>query len=96
MDQARICFEAEGNDPDSLIVMLRLRDDMEPLHFQIAMSTRQKGLNRQKSGAPRKVLILKGIIGAQRQNRTADTGIFNPLLYRLSYLGGVATARGAY
>ena len=25
--------------------------------------------------------------GAQRRNRTADTGIFNPLLYRLSYLG---------
>ena len=25
--------------------------------------------------------------GAQRQNRTADTGIFSPLLYRLSYLG---------
>lgn len=25
--------------------------------------------------------------GAQGQNRTADTGIFNPLLYRLSYLG---------
>ena len=24
---------------------------------------------------------------AQRQNRTADTRIFNPLLYRLSYLG---------
>ena len=24
--------------------------------------------------------------GAQRQNRTADTGIFSPLLYRLSYL----------
>ena len=30
--------------------------------------------------------------GAQRQNRTADTGIFNPLLYQLSYLGtGLAT-----
>jgi hypothetical protein len=28
--------------------------------------------------------------GAQRQNRTADTGIFNPLLYRLSYLGAIA------
>ena len=28
--------------------------------------------------------------GAQRQNRTADTGIFNPLLYQLSYLGKVA------
>ena len=30
------------------------------------------------------------LYGAQRQNRTADTGIFNPLLYRLSYLGVVA------
>ena len=29
------------------------------------------------------------LIGAQGQNRTADTGIFNPLLYRLSYLGSV-------
>ena len=27
------------------------------------------------------------MFGAQRRNRTADTGIFNPLLYRLSYLG---------
>ncbi len=26
-------------------------------------------------------------IGAEGQNRTADTGIFSPLLYRLSYLG---------
>ncbi len=25
--------------------------------------------------------------GAQRRNRTTDTGIFNPLLYLLSYLG---------
>jgi hypothetical protein len=39
MDKARICFEAEGKDPDSLIVMLRLRDEMEPLHFQIAVFT---------------------------------------------------------
>ena len=31
----------------------------------------------------------KGVNGAQRRNRTADTGIFNPLLYRLSYLGNV-------
>ena len=33
---------------------------------------------------------LRGLItcGAQRQNRTADTRIFSPLLYRLSYLGG--------
>ena len=32
---------------------------------------------------------LRGLVscGAQRQNRTADTRIFSPLLYRLSYLG---------
>ena len=28
-----------------------------------------------------------GICGAQRRNRTADTGLFRALLYRLSYLG---------
>ena len=27
-----------------------------------------------------------GKSGGQGRNRTADTGIFNPLLYRLSYL----------
>ncbi len=32
-------------------------------------------------------------LGAQRRNRTADTGIFNPLLYRLSYLGVGAIKR---
>ena len=33
---------------------------------------------------------IKAECGAQRRNRTADTGIFNPLLYRLSYLGNGA------
>ena len=33
-----------------------------------------------------KALILLLINGGQGQNRTADTGIFSPLLYRLSYL----------
>ena len=28
--------------------------------------------------------------GAQTRNRTTDTGIFSPLLYRLSYLGIMA------
>ena len=28
-----------------------------------------------------------GIRGAETQNRTGDTRIFSPLLYRLSYLG---------
>ena len=34
------------------------------------------------------------ISGAQGRNRTADTGIFNPLLYRLSYLGNGAPLNG--
>ncbi len=33
------------------------------------------------------------IYGAQGQNRTADTGIFNPLLYRLSYLGKIGALK---
>ncbi len=32
-------------------------------------------------------LKIMPFIGAEGQNRTADTGIFSPLLYRLSYLG---------
>ncbi len=32
-------------------------------------------------------LIILSVSGAETQNRTADTGIFSPLLYRLSYLG---------
>ena len=31
------------------------------------------------------------LYGAQRRNRTADTRIFSPLLYRLSYLGEEST-----
>ena len=30
--------------------------------------------------------------GGRGRNRTADTGIFNPLLYQLSYLGTTANA----
>ena len=32
--------------------------------------------------------------GAQTRNRTTDTGIFSPLLYRLSYLGIMAGELG--
>jgi hypothetical protein len=32
-------------------------------------------------------------ISAQGRNRTTDTGIFSPLLYRLSYLGVRSAAR---
>ena len=35
---------------------------------------------------------MEGENGAQGRNRTADTGIFNPLLYQLSYLGTAANA----
>ncbi len=41
---------------------------------------KQKGFTTKKLQTPLKS-------GAQEQNRTADTGIFSPLLYRLSYLG---------
>ena len=39
------------------------------------------------SAANRGNTVKKGKNGAQGRNRTADTRIFNPLLYRLSYLG---------
>ena len=35
-----------------------------------------------------------GILGAAGRNRTTDTGIFSPLLYRLSYRGKLATRSG--
>ena len=34
------------------------------------------------------------IVGASGRNRTTDTGIFSPLLYRLSYRGILATRMG--
>jgi hypothetical protein len=34
--------------------------------------------------------------GGQGQNRTADTGIFSPLLYRLSYLAIGVRREGVY
>ena len=36
----------------------------------------------------KKLLILLNFDGGQRWNRTTDTRIFSPLLYRLSYLAG--------
>lgn len=41
---------------------------------------KKKGLATDWSQAPE-------FNGAEGRNRTADTGIFSPLLYRLSYLG---------
>ena len=38
-------------------------------------------------GRYRKAFFLMELSGAQGRNRTADTRIFSPLLYRLSYLG---------
>ena len=40
------------------------------------------------------VLSFSMHIGALRRNRTTDTGIFSPLLYRLSYQGIMATRMG--
>ena len=45
-----------------------------------------KNQTRVKQKAPQLLAGLT-VYGAQRRNRTTDTRIFNPLLYRLSYLG---------
>ena len=37
----------------------------------------------------------QAFVGAQSRNRTSDTWIFSPLLYRLSYLGLFGDAEGA-
>ena len=39
--------------------------------------------------------LLEFLHGAQTRNRTTDTGIFSPLLYRLSYLGLYGGSDGA-
>ena len=37
---------------------------------------------------------MQSLFGAQNRNRTSDTGIFSPLLYRLSYLGKIKAGTG--
>ena len=41
----------------------------------------------------RNILEIKGFLGGQGVNRTLDTRIFSPLLYRLSYLPTVNSGR---
>ena len=60
-------------------IVYRLIEQGGYLH-QGYMLTTKKGLLVNITKSPFKY-------GAQEQNRTADTGIFSPLLYRLSYLG---------
>ena len=45
------------------------------------------GKNEKAKSATFASALLASWSGAQGRNRTADTGIFNPLLYQLSYLG---------
>ena len=45
----------------------------------VGKSHKKGALNKDASGLDN--------AGAEGRNRTADTGIFSPLLYRLSYLG---------
>ena len=45
------------------------------------------GMQKHNSFSVKCLVSLEKTDGAQGQNRTADTWIFNPLLYRLSYLG---------
>ncbi len=42
---------------------------------------------------PGHIIIIDFVDGAQGRNRTVDTRIFSPLLYRLSYLGDATKDR---
>ncbi len=55
-------------------------DQAEPKSFDPITQDKEKGVTLGKRNP-------LNFYGAQRQNRTADTRIFSPLLYRLSYLG---------
>ncbi len=44
-------------------------------------------LAQKKTPAITMITRVRETANAEGQNRTADTGIFSPLLYRLSYLG---------
>ena len=48
---------------------------------------------RRKKGALRNVVSRKALASGQGRGRTADTGIFSPVLYQLSYLTGAMTAQ---
>jgi hypothetical protein len=52
--------------------------------FQAQFTTSKKKRLTKVLANPFKIIPF---FGAEGQNRTADTGIFSPLLYRLSYLG---------
>src|SRR6056297_1048670 len=53
------------------------------------------GFRTQKNALSRKGQgVFNAVDGAEGQNRTADTGIFSPLLYRLSYLGTATDEEG--
>jgi hypothetical protein len=56
--------------------------------------TRVAGSKKQKASIAAGFFHLND--GAQRRNRTTDTRIFNPLLYRLSYLGETGLNGAAY
>ena len=69
-----------------------------PADFDILAATRDleaAGIERRHAeaviGVVRAGLRRKG--GAQGRNRTTDTRIFSPLLYRLSYLGAGRAVR---
>ncbi len=46
-----------------------------------------EGINSLKEKGVRPSGLTPSSLGAETQNRTGDTRIFSPLLYRLSYLG---------
>ncbi len=60
-------------------------------HTQISWMPRAYWGNAENSRANRERLVIRN--GGQGRNRTTDTRIFSPLLYRLSYLANCLEGR---
>ncbi len=72
---------------DVINKLLPFRDLILPLYSVIIICQANKKPYKQQ-------LVRLWTNGASGQNRTADTRIFSPLLYRLSYRGKMATLNG--
>ena len=64
---------------------LPVRGQLRGENWQFVALTGNSLLRLQTTSKPLEPCKIKGSRGGSGRNRTADTGIFNPLLYRLSY-----------
>ena len=65
--------------------LLPVRGQLRGKNWHFVALTGNSLLRLQNALKPLDPRKIKGSRGGSGRNRTADTGIFNPLLYRLSY-----------